>query len=917
MGGNNASPKTVRFFVPYWINNNSVVPLSYRVVEVESLDSAETDTLLKSRAVKSAKLALKPKSFNGRNSISKRNIRVLEAIEDSSSTPVMLSPQDYTSRSGILPFPSRNDAFLSPHVGIAVAVLHSDYYGPGISLVEMENKERVDVRAFTSTGSYYKLSAVLNMASDRTKVINFQPQILLINRSGRRVSLQQCGTQMEEWINPTDPPKLFQWQSHAKNEQLKVRLDGCKWSTPFSIENEGVMRVSMKNEMGNEQMFLRVEVRSGTKHSRYEVVFRLATFSSPYRIENRSMFLPVRFRQVGGTDDSWQSLPPNAAAAFFWEDIGRKRILEVLVDGTDPLKSEKYNIDEIMDHQPMPVVGGPVRALRLSVSKEGKTCVSRISDWMPESVPLEVMNIRVPMPLSQLSGSDFKKSPLDVESEFHITFELTELGISIIDHMPEEGSENCAFFVNIHEPIIWRLHEMIQQVNINRLYDPQTAAVSVDPIIQIGLLNISEIRFKVSMAMSPAQRPRGVLGFWSSLMTSLGNTEHMPVRINQRFLEEVCMRQSSLIGAAISNIQKDLLSQPLQLLSGVDILGNASSALGHMSKGVAALSMDKKFIQNRQKKENKSVEDIGDVIREGGGAFAKGLFRGVTGILTKPLEGAKSSGVEGFVQGVGKGIIGAAAQPVSGVLDLLSKTTEGANAVKMKITSAITSEEQLLRRRLPRVISGDNLLHPYDEYKAQGQVILQLAESGTFFGQVDLFKVRGKFALSDAYEDHFLVPKGKILLVTHRRVLLLQQPTNIVGQRKFNPARDPCSVLWDVIWDDLAAMELVQGKKERPESPPSCLVLFLKINSTESKECTRVIKCIHESPQAINVYSSIEQDMQKKVTKPYSPRKAYTEVFPKEAFDVWGSQDVLTSVPISSTFGTVLPQPQFSQDSRQ
>lgn len=116
------------------------------------------------------------------------------------------------------------------------------------------------------------------------------------------------------------------------------------------------------------------------------------------------------------------------------------------------------------------------------------------------------------------------------------------------------------------------------------------------------------------------------------------------------------------------------------------------------------------------------MEDFGDVIREGGGALAKGLFRGVTGILTKPLEGAKTSGVEGFVQGVGKGIIGAAAQPVSGVLDLLSKTTEGANAMRMKIASAITSEEQLLRRRLPRVLGGDNLLRLYDEYKAQGQV---------------------------------------------------------------------------------------------------------------------------------------------------------------------------------------------------
>lgn len=54
------------------------------------------------------------------------------------------------------------------------------------------------------------------------------------------------------------------------------------------------------------------------------------------------------------------------------------------------------------------------------------------------------------------------------------------------------------------------------------------------------------------------------------------------------------------------------------------------------------------------------------------------------------------------------------------------------------------------------------------------KAILQLAESGSFFGQVDLFKVRAKFALTDAYEDHFMLPKGRIILVTHRRVILLQ-----------------------------------------------------------------------------------------------------------------------------------------------
>lgn len=50
----------------------------------------------------------------------------------------------------------------------------------------------------------------------------------------------------------------------------------------------------------------------------------------------------------------------------------------------------------------------------------------------------------------------------------------------------KQGPENSAFLINIHEPIIWRLHEMIQQVNLHILYDSQKTAVSVDSIIQIG-----------------------------------------------------------------------------------------------------------------------------------------------------------------------------------------------------------------------------------------------------------------------------------------------------------------------------------------------------------------------------------------------------------------------------------------------
>ncbi|KAL3358176.1 hypothetical protein AABB24_015358 [Solanum stoloniferum] len=988
MGGTTAAPKTIRFFVPYWISNDSFLYLAYQVVEIEPLESSDVDSLSLSRAVKSAKLALKtPPTSVSRQIGARKNIQVLEVIEDLSPTPSMLSPQHYVGRGGVMLFSSRNDAYLSSRVGIAVALQNSENFSSGISLLELEKKQRVDVKAFGVNGFYYKLSVVLRMTSDRTKVVHFQPHSLFINRVGCSVCLCQCDSQSVEWIHPTDPPKHFSWKSN-KVELLKLRLDGYDWSPPFSVDSEGVMCICLKNQTSHNLMHLKVEVRSGTKSSRYEVILRPNSFTSPYRVENRSLFFPIRFRQVDGANDSWKFLPPNASASFSWEDLGRRRLLEVMIDGSDPAASLTYNIDEIFDHHPIHVSGGPKKALHVIIQKEEKVNVVKISDWMPENATYSILNRS--LSLSSGSSSVSEQTLSNSESEFHVIVEVAELGLSVIDHTPEEilylsvqslvlsystglgsgvsrlkvrmrgiqvdnqlpltptpvlfrpqrvgqendyvlkfsltqqsngsldlcaypyigfqGPENSAFLIKIHEPIIWRLHGMIQQTNLTRLYDTETTSVSVDPIIQIGVLNISEVRLKVSMIMSPTQRPVGVLGFWASLMTALGNTENMTVRINQRFVENICTRHSVMIGSAIANIKKDLLSQPLQLLSGLDILGNASSALGHMSKGVAALSMDKKFIQSRQKQESKGVEDFGDVIREGGGAFAKGLFRGVTGILTKPLEGAKASGVEGFVQGVGKGLLGAAAQPVSGVLDLLSKTTEGANAMRMKIASAIASEDQLLRRRLPRAIGGDNLVRPYDEYKSQGQAILQLAESGSFFGQVDLFRVRAKFALTDAYEDHFMLPKGRIILVTHRRVILLQQPSNLIAQKKFNPARDPCAVLWDVLLEDLVTMELTHGKKDLPNGPPSRLIMYLQSQTLEAKDQVRVIKCHRDSNQAFEVYSSIEQArsvygpsqskalVKTKVTRPYSP---FADVVSSEGICSWSPQQMPTS-----TFGS-------------
>ncbi|KAK7324162.1 hypothetical protein VNO77_27685 [Canavalia gladiata] len=235
------------------------------------------------------------------------------------------------------------------------------------------------------------------------------------------------------------------------------------------------------------------------------------------------------------------------------------------------------------------VIQSLYRALRVTIVKEEKTNVVKVSDWMPEYEAAGVLTRRH-LP----SLNDSQKQLMSItDREFHINFDLAELGISVVDHTATESCIRNGLYPEMfhYNAVKWIIGSLCLPI-----YWPSWAKSSIQSIN--GYVTKS--------------KPRGVLGSWASLITALGNAENMPVRINQRFNEK---------------------GQPLQLLSSVDILGNASSALGHMSK-------------------------------EEGGALAKGLFRGVTGILTKPFEGEKSSGVEGFVQGVGKGIIGAAAQPV-------------------------------------------------------------------------------------------------------------------------------------------------------------------------------------------------------------------------------------------------------------
>lgn len=173
MGPTNAAPKSVRLFVPYWIHNDSSVPLSYRIVEVDPLENLDADSQT-TRAFKSTKFTLKhsSKSIDRKSSYSKRNSSVLEVIDDFSPNCVMLSPQDYISNSGASSSSSCTDGLLSTRVGISVAVHNSEHYSPGISLTDLERMVRRHLFLWSSPShmSFSKL-IIINILFCRSELM--------------------------------------------------------------------------------------------------------------------------------------------------------------------------------------------------------------------------------------------------------------------------------------------------------------------------------------------------------------------------------------------------------------------------------------------------------------------------------------------------------------------------------------------------------------------------------------------------------------------------------------------------------------------------------------------------------------------------------------------------------------------------
>ncbi|KAK8691038.1 hypothetical protein V6N13_074559 [Hibiscus sabdariffa] len=729
-----------------------------------------------------------------------------------------------------------------------------------------------------------------------TKVVTVRPYMAFTNRLGQDMYIKLSREDEPKVLRSSDARIPFLHCENEGTDKLQVRLEDTEWSFPVQIVKEDTIALVLKGNDAS-RTFLKVEIRGYEEGSRFIVVFRLGSTKAHVRIENRTFDKTVCIRQSGFAEYAWITLGALSTTSFSWENPYGKKFIDAQIDGDSNNPVWKLNLEsagqfttdeELRMHLHVLEIGN-IKIVRFTDDWTWKSSHEGTSLLAAGKPQMEVTSVEIIIELGVVGVSVVDHMPKEV---FYLYLDRVFVSYStgydggttsrfklILGHLqidnqlpltlmpvllaPEHISDmhqpvfkmsitmknastdgvqvypfvyirvtNKCWRLNIHEPIIWALVDLYNNLQLEHI--PQSSNVTqVDPEIRVDLIDISELKLKVSLETAPAQRPHGVLGVWSPVLSAVGNAFRIQVHLRRVVREDRFMQRSSIVPAIVDRIWRDLIHNPLHLLFSVDVLGITSSTLASLGKGFAELSTDGQFLQMRSKQVlSRKITGVADGFIQGTEALAQGVAFGVAGVVRKPVENARQNGLLGLAQGIGRAFLGFLVQPVSGALDFFSLTVDGISAGCSKCLEILNNKRTFQRIRNPRAVRADGILREYSEKEATAQMVLYMAEASQNFGCTEIFTEPSKFALSDYYEEHFIVPNQKVVLVTNKRVMLLQCSSLKKMDKK------PCKIMWDVPWRELMAVELAKQGSQMP----SYLLLHVK-NFRRLEAFVRVIKC--------------------------------------------------------------------------
>ncbi|KAI8888651.1 hypothetical protein K501DRAFT_320796 [Backusella circina FSU 941] len=344
---------------------------------------------------------------------------------------------------------------------------------------------------------------------------------------------------------------------------------------------------------------------------------------------------------------------------------------------------------------------------------------------------------------------------------------------------------------------------------------PEVQPIQTQAQIYFEVFSIQPIQLNISFLRSdtPIQSNSPLSYFVNAITMTMGNINDAPIKFNALVIENMMADGSDLSRRISRHYIDQSVFQVHRILGSADFLGNPVGLFNNLSSGVAELfyepwqglimsdkpqdlgygiakgfsgfvkksvfgvsdsvtkitgsigkglstiTMDTDYQNQRRKtmSRNKPKHALGGVV-QGANSFASSITSGYTGLVTRPMEGAKKEGFGGFFKGFGKGLVGAVTKPVVGTFDLASTVTQG-------IRNTATDDTNLIdRTRYPRYMASDGILKPYDKNESMGRYCLKEVEEG-------------KYANEEYISFCQSIDTTRVTVLTSQRILLIQPRT--------------------------------------------------------------------------------------------------------------------------------------------
>jgi hypothetical protein len=234
-----------------------------------------------------------------------------------------------------------------------------------------------------------------------------------------------------------------------------------------------------------------------------------------------------------------------------------------------------------------------------------------------------------------------------------------------------------------------------------------------------------------------------------------------------------------------------------------------SKVSSSMSKGVASLAMDDDFLKEREERKDEmkgKPQSAGAGARHGGRDVYKSLASGFTGLMEKPADGFEKGGYWGMARGLGLGVAGVIFKPASGVLDLISHTTEG-----LRNQTNVSTKEMVTRCMEPRRMEGDRVLRP-----RKGPLLAHIELLERLSQHSKSLSTYGDGIGEENYYSHIEIVVGVLIMTDKHCIWGRYNTTDRSGfgesgyQAPLEPAQvKACTLAWHVPWQDVGAADVV------------------------------------------------------------------------------------------------------------